>query len=255
MKKTFLLSSLCIAVAFASQSAQADVKVRAGASSTSYKLSGDYRPSTSNYTPATVGATYITRDGLYIDLAYTGGTGTHDGYARAASPSFPSEEFQRSDISLIIGSGYNALGYPATVYAGLKSGTTKLGAAKPKAAGAVYGGTTVDWQWDTFTTTGIVFGGGVSFPIERGEFGIVGVNLGLGLMGTKWQDDSVSGIFMRNSASFGYSYGLSYTYPITSDFGVVADYKSNQYQYEFDATRRNVSESVTAAGLSVYTKF
>ena len=93
-------------------------------------------------------------------------------------------------------------GIAGTVYVGLKTGKTTLGAQ----------GAGLSWTEETFTTSGLVFGGGASFPVAGGSAGSVGVNLGLGLMGAKWED--TTGWEIKAKTALGFSLGASYTYPI-----------------------------------------
>ena len=249
MKKSLLLSSLCIAAVLVSQTAQAEVKIRAGTGTSTYTLSGDYGDATSKYTPISLGVTFAFDNGMYIDLAHTSGTGEHDGWAWAG---YPSEKFKRSETALTFGRSHVnenngiAIGY----YAGLKTGTTTLGAQNVPFFIA-------SWMEETLTTSGVVLGGGASFPIASGRGGAIGVNLGIGFMGTTWEDDT--GWNQTSDTAVGYSYGVSYTYPIIPNFGVTVDYKGNNYKYDFGnilgKTAFTVNETITALGASVYVKF
>lgn len=259
MKKILLVSGVFMAAVLTSQSALADFRVRGGVSSTSYELGGDYIVGKSVYTPVNLGMTFAADSGLYVDLAVSGGTGEHDGWATANAPTTvcggtscgnlaaPAESFSRSDAALIIGGSMlnQNNGIAGTFYGGVKSGTTTLGAEN----------TGLAWTEETFTTSGIVLGGGISFPIASGRAGAVGVNLGLGLMEATWED--TTGYNVKSKTAVGGSFGVSYTYPITSSFGIVADYKGNSYKYNFgDATVPfNVTESINALTATAYFKF
>jgi hypothetical protein len=111
------------------------------------------------------------------------------------------------------------------------------------------------WTEETFTTSGLVFGGGASFPVAGGSAGSVGVNLGLGLMGAKWED--TTGWSRNSTTAVGFSFGASYTFPITSNFGVTADYKGNAYSYDFgkNGVPFTVKETISSLGASLYVKF
>lgn len=245
MKKLLFISGVFAVAALASQTAQAEVKIRAGAGSSSYSLGGDYITSEAKYNPKTLGLTYAADSGFYVDLAVSGGTGTHDGWK---SSGHPEETFKRSDLALIFGaSNLNPdSGIASTYYAGLKTGKTTLGAQNVPVA----------WNEDIFQTSGIVFGGGASFPVASGRAGSVGVNAGLGLMGATWKDDA--GFNVKAKTAVGFSFGLNYTYPITSSFGVSVDYKGNAYSYTFGEDTANpfkVNEKIGALGATVYAKF
>lgn len=246
MKKLLLISGVCAVAAFASQAAQAEVKVRAGAANSTYTLGGDYITAKSKYTPVNLGLTFAGDSGMYVDLALSGGTGEHDGWASLGAPA---ETFKRSDLALIVGaSKLNPdNGIAGTFYVGLKTGNTTLGAQN---AGLL-------WTEETFDTKGFVFGGGGSFPIAAGRGGSIGVNAGLGLMGATWKDNSVAGYNEKSKTAVGFSFGANYTYPFTPNVGMVVDLKGNWYSYNFGdaATPFTVKESITTGGLSVYAKF
>ena len=244
MKKILLVSSVFVLASITSQSALADFRVRAGGASSSYDLAGDYITGKSVYTPVGLGFTFAADSGMYVDLAVSSGTGTHDAWTNLGAPS---ESFKRSDAALIVGASKlnQNNGIAGTFYVGLKSGTTTLGA---KNAG-------LPWTEDTFTSSGLVLGGGVSIPIASGRAGAVGVNLGLGLMGANWKDDT--GFTAKAKTAVGGSLGVSYTYPITSRFGIVADIKGNSYRYNFGdtATPFTVTEKITTLTATAYAKF
>lgn len=259
MKKLLLISGVCAMAALASQTAQAEVKVRAGVASSTYTLGGDYTAAESSYNPATFGLTFATDGGFYVDLALSGGTGEHNGWAVANAPTTicggtncgnaasPNEDFKRSDVALIFGaSKLNPdSGIAGTFYMGLKAGRTTLGA---KNAG-------VPWKEENFDTAGLVFGGGASFPIASGRAGSVGVNAGLGLMGATWKDST--GWSKKAKTAVGFSFGVNYTYPISSHFGVTVDYKGNAYTYDFgdNNSQFKVNETISAVGATLYAKF
>lgn len=244
MKKPLLMSSMFVAAALVSQSALAEFKIRAGAASTSYELSGDYITAKSDYTPINVGLTYAADNGFYVDLAVSSGSGEHDGWTMFGAPS---EDFKRQDYALIAGKSFlnQNSGIAGTFYAGLKGGSTTLGAQN---AG-------LSWTEEKFDTVGVVFGGGASFPIAQGSAGAVGVNLGLGIMTANWNDNA--GFDVDSDTAVGGSFGVSYTFPFTSSFGIVADYKYNAYSYDFGGTANpfTVKEKISALGASLYAKF
>jgi hypothetical protein len=250
MKKSILMSSMFVAAALVSQSAMAEFKVRAGAAITSsYELSGDYITAKSDdYSPINVGLTYAADNGFYVDLAGSSGSGKHDGWAMFGAPS---EDFKREDYALIAGKSFlnQNNGIAGTFYGGLKGGKTTLGAQNVQQAFPGF------WSSENFETVGVVFGGGVSFPIAQGSAGSVGVNLGLGIMTANWND--TNGYDVDSDTAVGGSFGVSYTFPFTSSFGIVADYKYNAYSYDFGDTTNpfTVKEKISALGASLYAKF
>lgn len=264
MKKSVLISSLFVAAALISQPALAEVKIRAGAGSSSYELGGDYTHAKATYTPTNVGVTFSwgATAGGYVDLSYSGGSGKHDGWAIANSPTTIcgstscfntaslEEDFKRSDYALTGGVVFinQDNGIAGNVYIGLKGGTTTLGA---KNAG-------LPWTEETLTTTGLIIGGGASFPIAQGRAGAVGVNLGIGFMGANWKDNSTAGYNEDADIAVGGSLGANYTFPFSSNFGVIVDYKYQSYSYKFCSDCANpftVSEKFSTLGGSLYAKF
>lgn len=262
MKKSVLMSSLFVAAAFVSQSALAEVKLRAGAGTSTYELGGDYTHAKSTYNPTAVGATFswdTGTTGAYVDLAYSSGTGKHDGWATANSPTTicggtscgnvasPNEGFKRSDWALTGGAVFlnpNS-GIAGNVYVGLKGGSTTLDAQH---AGLL-------WTQETFDSTGVIMGGGASFPVAGGRAGSVGVTAGIGIMGATWKDNH--GFDVKAKTAVGGSIGASYTFPFTSNFGVTADYKYQSYSYKFGDTANpfTVNEKFSTLTGSLYVKF
>lgn len=244
MKKLLILSGVCAMAALVSQTAQAEVKVRAGVASSSYELGGDYITAKSDYKPTNFGLTLASDSGLYLDLAVSSGTGKHDGWTNSGAPA---EDFKRTDSALIVGSStITESGNASTFYVGIKTGSTTLSAKNNPF---------VLWNEETFDSAGFVFGGGAAFPIASGSGGSIGVNAGLGVMGATWKDDT--GFNVKAKTAVGVSFGVNYTFPFTSNFGVVADYKYNSYSYDFGdtATPFKVNEKISAIGASLYAKF
>jgi hypothetical protein len=262
MKKSLLITSMFIAAAFASQSAMAEIKLRVGKASSSYELGGDYVPAKSTYSPTNFGVTFssdTSTNGAYLDLGYSTGSGTHNGWATAnarttacggvtcGNVASPNEEFKRSDFALTGGVVFlnPNNGIAGNVYIGLKTGSTTLGAAHAAVA----------WTQETFDTVGMIFGGGASFPVAGGRAGSVGVNVGLGIMGATWKD--TTGYNVKANSALGGSLGASYTFPFTPNFCVTADYKYHSYSYKFGTTAVpfTVSEKISTLGASLYAKF
>lgn len=253
MKRTVLISGMFMAAALVSQSAFAEVKIRAGAGSSSYELGGDYIKAKSTYSPTTVGITFSSdtaANGAYLDVSYSGGSGHHDGWAKYGTPS---ESFKRSDFAVTGGAVFlnQNNGIAGNVYVGIKTGSTTLGANKAVIA-LHY---TNPWSEETFDSYGVVFGGGASFPVAGGRAGSVGVNVGLGIMGAKWKD--TSGYSVNAKTAIGGSIGANYTFPITPNFGVTADYKYQSYSYKFGTSSNpfTVDEKFSTITGLLYAKF
>jgi hypothetical protein len=257
MNKSLLLSGLCMIAAIFSQTAlAADIRVRAGVSNTIYTLSGDYLNTKSSYLPVTLGFTIVRNDGLYLDITGSTGHGTHNGWADANSPTSicggiscsndpsPKENFKRYDIALIVGKN-EIFSDSDTMYMGYKIGSSTLSAAS----------TRLPWTEEQFVTSGVVFGGGFSFPINEGVNGSVGLNIGLGMMNGTWQDNA--GLSLQSNTAYGGSYGVTYSFPITISEGLVFEGKGNKYSYQFDNSGSSfiVRESVTSYSVYLYSAF
>ena len=253
MKKSVLISSLFVAAAFVSLPALAEVKIRAGAGSSTYELGGDYIKAKSTYSPTALGITFSSdtaANGAYIDLGYSGGTGHHDGWAKYGTPA---EAFKRQDFAVTGGVVFlnQNNGIAGNVYVGIKTGSTTIGANKAVIA-LHYAN---PWSEETFDSTGVVFGGGASFPVAGGRAGSVGVNVGLGVMTATWKD--TSGYNVKSNSALGGSIGANYTFPFTRNFGVTADYKYQSYSYKFGSTSNpfTVDEKFSTLMGIVYVKF
>lgn len=258
MKKSLLISSLFVATALVSQSALAEVRIRAGAGSSTYELGGDYITAKSTYNPTAVGLTFSSDTGAnagYLDLSYSSGSGKHDGWTKYGTPS---EDFKRSDFALTGGVVFlnQNNGIAGNVYVGIKTGNTTLGANKAVLIAGPYTATNA-WSEETFETAGVIFGGGASFPIASGRAGSVGVNLGLGIMGATWKDNSIAGYNVKADTAVGGSLGASYTFPFSSNFGVTVDYKYHSYSYNFgdSANPFKINERISTLTGSLYAKF
>lgn len=271
MKKTVLVTSLFAAAALLSQPALAEVKFRVGKGSSNYELSGDYTHAKSTYSPTNFGVTFSSEGSAngaaYLDLGYTSGSGTHDGWATANVNSSvcggncgnfasPSNSFKRSDFALTGGVVFlnPNNGIAGNVYIGVKTGNTTLGAENVTWHSG--GSAITGWTQETFDTAGMIFGGGASFPVAGGSAGSVGVTAGLGIMGGTWKDST--GWSAKANTAVGGSFGASYTFPFTPNFGVTADYKYQAYSYTFKFgtnSQFKVDEKISALTGSLYVKF
>ena len=265
MKNSILITGLCLSAVLLSQPALAEVKIRAGGGSATYELGGDYTHAKSTYNPTSIGLTLssdTSANGAYIDFAYASGTGHHNGWANANvatsvcaggncnNVAAPNEPFKRSDWAVTGGVVFlnQNNGVAGNVYVGVKGGTTTLDAQHAA----------VTWTQETFTSTGVVFGGGASFPVAGGRAGSLGVNAGLGIMGATWKDNNPAGNYSaKANTAVGGSLGVNYTFPFTRNFGVTADYKYQSYSYKFGTTANpfTVSEKFSTLMGILYAKF
>lgn len=248
MKKNILMSVVFVLFAQTSLVALADVKVRGGVAPTTYKAEftnmGVFKMANSQYMSANLGMTYVFEDGVYLDVSGSGGSGTHDNYvAIGARP----QNFKRSDFALIAGkSDVSSSGRNYAIFAGLKAGTTLLGAPK--------GLPGIPWSETSFSEAGFVFGGGMSFPLDTGA---VGVSIGLGFMGAKFSNND-TGIINTSDSASSVSLGANYNYPISPVLGLLFDFKLNSYSANFtkpNSTTYTVKEGFSSLGASLTAKF
>lgn len=255
MKKSILMTSLIVGAALVSQPALADIKVRVGGGTSTYELSGDWLKGKSTYSPTTLGITFssdASTNGAYLDIGYSGGTGSHDVFAGYTGGT-TSDPFKRQDFALTGGAVFlnPNNGIAGNVYVGLKTGKTTLGSP----LGVHYVGAATVSRETTLTTSGVVFGGGASFPIAGGRAGSAGVNVGLGIMGNKWATDN--GLSATANYAVGGSIGANYTFPFSQNFGVTADYKYQSYSYDFSSSTQSqkITEKISMLTGLLYVRF
>lgn len=253
MKKTIVLTCLLGAVALASQSAMASgLKLRGGVTNNTYSLDvtpatgNPYNYATSSYSGNNLGVTWLMADTVYLDYAASNGSGTWNGtYTNGGA--FTSN-LKRTDNALVLGvNSISEGGSVGNLYVGWKAGETVL----DRAAGAASNPSL------NFKTNGFIFGGGWGIPL--GGAGTLGLSLGLGLMSGEYDTTSL-GVTTTNKAdmALGLSYGISYSYPFTKNFGISADYKANSYNYTFNQglkTEWKLDEKFNTTGASLYVIF
>ncbi len=223
------------------------VRVRAGVASTNYNLKfddvGPYAggEAKSSYTARGLGLTFISSGGFYVDiLGQTSGDATHDLWKPR-----PDQKFSRDDFTLTLGVSFPSGSGALSVFGGLKSGTSEL--TTPAGIRA--------YTYDRFESTGVFFGLGYGFPAAGGQ---IGINGALAAMSGKWTDDA--GFNNEADYTFGFSFGLSYTYTFGRNFGVIADFKTQSYSYDFGVYAVNspaytIVERVNSFGLSGFVQF
>jgi len=244
--------SLCTLIM---QDATADeiIKLRAGASNNAYEL--DLIPvngvsqvpfASTSYSGTNYGITFLLGESAYIDIAGSTGTGTYN------RPTYVGN-LQRNDTAVILGMNAGSMSSViGNFYFGYKSGETKL---NPPAT-APNGSSNLD-----FVASGMVLGGGLGIPLADGKAGLLGINLGLGIMGAKYDQQNVGSApnsTAHADTAFGFNYGLLYTFPFTKNFGITLDYKNTSYVYTFDSgltTQTEIDEKVTSTLASLYVKF
>jgi hypothetical protein len=242
MNKKIVLACLCGVAVMASQGAMAAVKVRGGVTNNNYDLQYDsgstsYKHTTSSFGGQSLGLTFISDSGLYLDLASSSGKGDRkDRYSATGT-------FERTDTAIVLGSTSVTSGGSATnVYVGWKSGETKLGS-------------TSNYFPQTFSGSGFIFGGGWGIPAGGGT---IGLSLGMGLMGQKYTVNGTTTTTWDADQAVGVSFGLGYSYPLAQNLGLSVDYKANAYKYNFNATSGtpfSYGESFSTLSLLAYLTF
>jgi hypothetical protein len=250
MKKNINASVMAITLVFASSAVMAEdsIKVRAGFANNNYELNlEDGSTFVGGPVKTTnLGITFLTSETGYVDISISSGSGdsTETLYPR------PAYALDRSDFAIVFGS--NKLhddGKVTNMYIGYKSGETTM--VSPEDAS--WWGNTIN-----FEAAGLVVGGGLAIPVPIG--GAVSLTGGLGLMSGDYSYSLTSGYAYSKTAdyTFGFSYGIGYTYPINNSVGVSVDYKASSYSYTFDAglsTEEILDEKISGVGVSIYAKF
>jgi len=245
--RTMVASALLTAAAVAlPQVAQAEglVRLRAGVANTGYTVKFDglnygRGEAKSDYTAKTVGLTFVSEGGFYVDLTgQTSGDATHDLWQPQ-----PDQKFSRDDFTLTLGVSIPGQSGTGSVFGGFKSGTTELSAPPG-----------FTFTKDTFDSKGFFFGGGYAFPAAGGQLGFNGA---IAFMGGTWKDDA--GFSNDADYTFGFSFGLSYTYMFGKNFGLTADLKAQHYSYGFNqystVAAYTVDEQINSVGLSALVQF
>lgn len=250
MQKNIKLSLVAISLTLASSAVMAEdsIKLRAGFSNNTYTLlngSGNTFAE-APITSTNLGLTFLTSDTGYIDIS------TSSGSADATKQINPvTYNVDRSDFAIVIGSNtVQSSGNVTNIYVGYKSGATTL--LSPET-------TSYFSQKIDFEAAGLVLGGGVAIPMNfGGAFTLAG---GVGLMSGDYTIENIG----NNDATtytadytFGFSYGIGYTYPINDKVGVTVDYKGSSYTYTYDAgltSEFELVEKLSGFGVSLYAKF
>lgn len=259
MKNTIKLACLVGALALVSQGAMAaGFKVRGGMTSNNYELvdgnGATFASTTFNGT--SLGVTWLMDDTTYLDYAMSNGTGTYD------RPTYIGD-ITRSDWALVLGNNtITSSGNVGNTYIGWKSGNSKLTPPTTANPAALH----LD-----FTASGLILGGGFAFPFK--DAGALGINAGIGIMSGKYDAHYQGGTIVyptysttyssavssyQADNSFGFSYGIGYSYPITKSFGVAVDYKGNAYTYTYNSgltSEFTLVEKMSTLGASVYATF
>jgi hypothetical protein len=255
--------ALCAMAGAASQVAFAAdeglIRARVAVSNNNYSIDFDQndpnyknRSAKSSFAMRGIGLTAVSSGGVYLDfLTQSSGTATHDLWNTPMSPwtTAPHKDlpFKRTENTLTLGFS-NQVGEGAgSFFLGYKQGKSELDSPYGKVD---FTGT---WKRDEFTSAGMFFGGGFAFPAIGGQ---IGLNAALALMKGKWTDDT--GYNNEADITVGFSFGASYTYMFTGNFGASLDFKGAAYNYNFNTSTNNpytISEKIGSVGVNLLAQF
>lgn len=234
------------------------VRISVGAAQTDYSIKfdalapaagalGTYKNKTakSEYTATSLGLTLISGKGLYFDVTGTqSGSATHDLWATITPAT--KDEFSHDSITATLGFvQVFPAGGSLSGFMGYRKGETELAAPKPPST----------FSRDTFESQGVFFGMGGGFPALGGSINMSGA---IAFMSGKWTDDA--GFYSEADYTFGYSFGVGYTYRIGKAWAVTLDYRYQLYSYSFGIYTANtpdydVTEKISAVGLKISGQF
>lgn len=250
------LAAVCPAAALAQDglvrltvgAAQTDYSIKFDANAPGAGALGTYKNTTakSEYTAASVSLTLISAKGLYFDVTGTqSGSATHDLWATTT----PATKDEFSHDSIVATFGFAQVfqtGGSLSVFMGYRKGETELAAPKPPGV----------FSRDTFESSGVFFGMGGGFPALGGSINMSGA---IAFMSGKWTDDN--GFYKEADYTFGYSFGIGYTYRIGKHWAVTLDYRYQLYNYTFDTSTTiatpayDITEKISAVGLKLSLQF
>ena len=223
----------------------ADVKIRAGLINVNFAAEIAYPTNNfsvnQTYRGVALGFTYINENGIYVDLAPTFSKGDKPAGVTSGA------DANRFDGTLVLGYSEGLdNGTSASYYFGIKNGLTVSYYSDATATG---GFRNLDLQ-----SQGVIAGAGWAFPLNLG--GTIVVNAGIGLLVAEASENDI--VLTTSKQSLGYSYGVSYNYPISTGKGLSIDYKGNIYNYEMEQkvlAPTQIKENWSLVGISAYILF
>ncbi len=217
----------------------------AGLAPTSYHITLDIPPAfnataKSSYVAANLGATWVSPRGIYVDVSGQKSLNAkHDLWDITGDGK---QKFSRDSYTLTGGyihvlsrgvsiSGFGGYTYGKTIF------YAPPGFAQSK---------------DIFESKGIFVGAGASAPALRGQF-----SGSLAIAGMKGNQKDDAGFDINADTTFGFSLGGAYTYKLSEAWGVTADFRHQQYKYDFDTqiAGYKVTEKITSLGVRLGYQF
>ncbi len=231
----------------AATQAQGAFRLYAGLAPTSYSISFDSnapvgyagKTAKSTYLAENLGLTWVSPKGIYVDLSgqWSGRNATHDLWKDSTVTQ--KQDFTHDTYTLTAGYSHSlASGLSISGFGGYTHGKTTL--AAPKGA-VIPGGFTLLFSEDVFQSNGIFIGVGTGMAAIGGT---VSASVAIAAMKGTWKDNN--GFNNDADYTFGFSLGGGYTYPITPSLGVTADFRYQQYRYDFGVINATVTQPAYA---------
>lgn len=251
MKKQFALSLVAVAVfAVVTQStASAEgIRVKAGLATLSYQdpsFTAGYPDFKFSGQAMVLGASYVFADsGMYVDFTHRSTIGSPKWNAAETAAAcctgwvLPDQPAKLSDNTITVG---KMLGDGLFAFGGYQSQVVKDEINDPVPPAYIAS--------ETITVSGFFVGAGKAIALGNGWLTPTGA---LAMMGNKWSASDNTGWSDSKSkdAGLGYSFGLSYSYPVTEMFDITAEGKYQLYSPKGTKT----PNTVTTFGINVVAK-
>ena len=231
-------------VANADESGSGVLRGRLGASHNSFDTLWSGGDLNTDYVSTNAGVTFISSTGLSFDLALKKSNSANWNTRELILPPIGSdgedESYDRKDYTLTVGKSFSG-GWQ--VFAGYQKSTSDIGLPQ-------YWVTNYQTKSsERFTVKGGFAGVGKSFAIGDGSLNL---NAAVGAM----KGELIDSIGSRNSSGrdSGYSFGVSYAYYITKNFGISLDVKRQSYRYKYpnnpDIALTSGNDNMTAFGIN-----
>lgn len=217
--KSVLAGALIFAIAMPSM-AEAAVRIKAA-----YALAGEAEQEsdfpwvqTGDYTPATLGLSYIAESGFFADISYS----TSSDSTEFSEPGFSNTgDYERTDTTASLGAVIDSWGF----YMGLRQAEGE----------SIYSG-----GQGTLRSEGLVFGGSKAFALN--DRNVISLMAGMGLLTGEFE--SPGDPVLEADFTFGYSLGASYAFKVNSMLTLGLEYKWQQYEFDF-TTATAAAEQLT----------
>lgn len=193
----------------------------------------------SKFNSLNVGATYIMNTGVYLDGAIKSSMsakwGVDGGFRNGEE-----DAYSRRDITLTVG---KALGDGVQIFTGYQQSNSTINLGPNN--------TPANFE-EQFNVKGFFAGAGKTIPMSVGS---VNLNAAVGAMKGRLLDGSAE--WHSSKVGTGYSLGAVYSYPLSQETTLSAEYKLQAYKYKFDANSPNTAgdDKMQVIGVSVSRQF